>query len=401
MVKMAVCKKHFNTIYRSAERGASVLEVVLAITVVLSVSPFLYNQIIDISKDVQDIAMANKIVKNRDKIINFLRINQSQWPDTIEIKLTDEEIAEIAPMAYAGFIDKYKVHGATITEVYLAFNTSDSEYRSVNIAKHIGDDAAIVRDDGVAYSQSWAVSAPDVFNKGDLIFRISRDFDGADKSKFLHRGTMGEDGLNQMQRDLHMNNFNIFNISDISSLSAKIFDASAVFLISDVVDADTVYFSSGANISSDDIQIGSMRVTGDTNGFRTIIADKLNNDKYVTNGRLIVDSATVTNSVNVAGNFVLKSDGARTVTGFNGITANKLLTPYISASEMVFADGFGITVSGELLVSSVAPLQIGSWYFPTNTPPSFTKLILTRSSVPSVPDTHEFRKIISANWDTK
>ena len=70
MVEMTVCKKYFDKIYRSAERGASVLEVLLAITVVLSISPFLYNQIIDISKDVQDIAMANKIVKNRDKIIN-------------------------------------------------------------------------------------------------------------------------------------------------------------------------------------------------------------------------------------------------------------------------------------------------------------------------------------------
>ena len=398
---MTVCKKIFNKPTRLSERGASVLEVLLAITVVLSVSPFLYNQIINISKDVQDIAMANKIVKNRDKIINFLRINQTQWPDKVEIKLTDKEVAEIAPMAYAGFIDKYKVNGATITEVYLAFDINDSEYRSVNIAKHIGDDAAIVRDDGVAYAQSWAVAAPDVFNKGDLIFRISRDFEGADKSKFLHRGTMGEDGLNQMQRDLHMNNFNVFNVGDISSLSAKIFDASAVFLTSDIVDADTVYFSSGANISSDGIQIGTMRVTGDTNGFRTIVADKLNGDKYVTNGRLIVDSANIANSVNVAGNFILKSDGARTITGFNGITTNKLLTPYISASEMVFADGFGITVSGELLVSSIAPLQIGSWYFPTNTPPSFTKLILTRSSIPSVPDSHEFRKIISADWHTK
>ena len=401
MAEMVVCKKHFNKINIHTECGASVLEVMLAITVVLSVSPFLYNQVIDISKDVQDIAMANKIVKNRDKIINFLRINQTEWPDTVEIQLTDEEIAEIAPMAHAGFIDKYKVNGATITDVYLAFNTNDSEYRVANIVKHIGADAAIVRDDGVAYSQSWAVAAPDVFDKGDLIFRISRDFSGADKTKFLHRGTMGEDGLNQMQRDLHMNNFNIFNVGEISSLSTKIFDTDAVFLTADIVDADTVYFSSGANISSDSIQIGSMRVTGDTNGFKMITANKLNNDKYVTNGRLIVDSANITNSVNVAGNMILKSDSSKTITGFNGITTSKLLTPYISAAEMIFADGFGITVSGELLVSTIAPLQIGSWVFPTNVPPSFSKLILTRSSVPVVPDSQEFKKITSANWHIK
>ena len=397
-MEIVVCKKHFCKINLHAERGASALEVILAIAVVVSVSPFLYDQVIDISKDVQDIAMANKIVKSRDKVINFLRINQTQWPDTVEIQLTDEEIAEIAPMAHAGFIDKYKVNGATITDVYLAFNADDSEYRTANLAKHIGADAAIVRDDGIAYSQSWAVAAPEVFDKGDLIFKISRDFSGTDKTKFLHRGTMGEDELNQMQRDLHMNNFNIFNVGEISSLSAKISDTDAVFLNSELVDAGTVYFSSGANISSDSIQIGSMRVTGDTNGFRTISANKLNSDKYVTNGRLIVDSANVANSVNVAGNMILKSGGSRTITGFNGITTSKLLTPYISAGEMIFADGFGITVSGELLLSTIAPLQIGSWVFPTNVPPSFSKLILTRSSVPSVPDAQEFKKVTLANW---
>ncbi len=395
---MIVCKKHFKQIKQNTEYGASVLEVMLAIAVVVSVSPFMYKHILNISKDVQDIAMANKIVKSRDKTINFLRINQTQWPDTVEIKMTDEEVSEIAPLAYAGFIDKYKVNGATITDVYLAFNVDNSLYRAANVAKYIGGDAAIVRDDGVAYSQMWAVSAPNVFNKGDLIFRISRDFEGSDKSRFLHRGTMGEDGLNQMQRDLHMNNFNIFNAANVSSLSANISDAEAVFLDADVANADTAYFSSGANLGSNNIQIGFMRVVGDTNGFKTIKANKLNGDKYVTNGRLIVDNAVVNNSVNVAGNFILKSNGSGTISGFNGIATSRLLTPYISATEMVFADSFGITVSGELLISGVAPLQIGSWYFPDTVPPSFSKLILTRSSVPSVPDSQEFKKIISANW---
>ena len=68
---------------------------------------------------------------------------------------------------------------------------------------------------------------------------------------------------------------------------------------------------------------------------------------------------------------------------------------------MVFGDGFGVTVSGELLLSGAGPLQIGSWVFPTNTPPSFSKLILTRASVPSVPDVQEFKNITSANWHIK
>lgn len=401
MAVMIACKKYFDKLKLNTQRGASVLEVILSITVVFAITPFLYYQITNISNDVQDIAMANRIVKLRDGVTNFVRVHQSQWPDVVEIQLTDEEVKQISPMAHGGFIDKYKIKGAVITDVYLAFNINDSAYRAANVVKYIGDDAAIVREDGIAYSQIWAVSAPNIFMPGDVIFRISRDFDSEDKTRFLHRGTMGEDNLNQMQRNLHMNNFDLFNVADVKSLSAKISDVDAVFLNADVVDADTVYFSSGANMNTNNITIGSMRVTGDTSGFRKIVADKLNGNKYVTSGKLIVDSATVGNSVNVAGNLILKANSAQTITGFNGISASKLLTPYLFATEMVFRDNFGITVSGELLLSGQTPLQIGAWGFPTNIPPSFSRFILTRASIPSVPDIHEFKNITSKNWHTK
>jgi hypothetical protein len=212
---------------------------------------------------------------------------------------------------------------------------------------------------------------------------------------------MGEDKLNQMQRNLHMNNFNVFNVAKIDGLSAKITDVDAVFLESDVVDANTVYFTSGANMNSDSITFSSMRVTGDTSGFRLIKADVLNDDKYTTNGKLIVDRATIGNSVNVAGNLVLKSSSGRSVSGFSGISTNKLLTPYLSATDLVFFENFGITVSSELLLAGKAPLKIGNWTFPSTTPPSFSKLILTRASVPPTPDADEFNKIIEENWNTK
>lgn len=395
---MVVCKKRFFNMDVKSQRGSSISEVILAVAVVIAISPFMYNQMIDMSKESEDIAMANKIVSLRDSVINFLRINQNEWPDTVEIKLSDEELSKISPMAHTGFVDKYKVNGATISDVYLAFDIPESDFRAANIAKQIGEDAAIVREDGIAYSQSWAVSAPDDFNVGDLIFRISRDFDGSDKMRFLHRGTMGEDELNKMQRDLHMNNFNIFNVNNIDGVSVKVNDADAVFLESDIVDANTVYFQSGANMNSANVAIGSMRVTGDTNGFRTIKADVLNGNRYTTNGRIIADRATIGNSVNVAGNLVLKSTSSKSVSGFSGISMNKLLTPYLSATDIVFYENFGITVSGELLLSGNAPLRIGSWFFPTTTPPSFSKFILTRASIPSTPDKDEFKKITSKNW---
>lgn len=396
---MIVSKSHFyNT---NTQRGASVLEVVLAITVVLAVSPFVYTQTIKMANDVRDIANANKIVSLRDGVINYIRINQGQWPDTAEIKMSEEDIEKIAPSAHSGFIDKYSVNGATITDVYLAFDINDSGFRSANVAKYIGDDAAIVREDGIAYSQNWAVSAPDNFMVGDLIYKISRDFSTSDKSKFLHRGTMGEDKLNQMQRDLHMNSFNMYNVSNIDAVSVKIFDVDAVFIESDMVDSENVYFTSGANLDSQNITFGSMRVTGDASGLNSIVANKLNGDKYTTTGRVIADRAVVGNSVNVANNLVLKSTSANTISGFNGISTNKLLTPYLSATDLVFYENFGITVSGELLMTSNAPLRIGNWLFPTNVPPSFSKFILTRASIPPVPDKDEFKKITSKNWQTR
>lgn len=398
---MTVCKKHFYSVDKMSQRGASVSEVILAVAVVLAVSPFMYTQIINMSNEARDITKANQIVHVRDSVINFLRMNQNRWDDTAEIKLSGEEIESISPLVHSAFIDKYKVNGATVSDVYLAFTIHESGYSVANIAKQIGEDAAVVREDGVAYSQTWAVTAPDDFFVGDLIYKISRDFDGADKSRFLHRGTMGEDELNKMQRTLHMNNYNIFNVNDINGISAKITDVDAVFLDSDVIDANNMYFSSGANINSENAQIGSMRVTGDTNGFKTITADKLNGNKYTTNGRLIVDRATIGKTLNVSGNLILKSTSSRIISGFSGISMNKLLTPYLSATDLVFFENFGITVSGELLLSGKTPLKVGSWSFPSTTPPSFSRFILTRASVPSVPDKYEFKKITSKDWQTK
>ena len=177
---MIAFKKHLYREHKFAQRGAPMTEVILAVAVVIAVSPFLYNQIIDMVRESTDIAVANQIVNLRGGVVNFLRINQPQWDEVAEIKMNEEQIAEISPTAHSGFIDKYKVNGAEITDVYLAFDMDLSDYRVANIAKQIGEDAAVVREDGIAYSQSWAVSAPEDFYVGDLIYKISRDFEGAD-----------------------------------------------------------------------------------------------------------------------------------------------------------------------------------------------------------------------------
>ena len=95
MVAVIVCKNYFDRLNTMSQRGATLTEVVLAVAVVISVSPFMYNQIVEMSRESQDIARANEIVRLRDGVINYVRVNQSQWEDTVEIKLSDEQLEKI------------------------------------------------------------------------------------------------------------------------------------------------------------------------------------------------------------------------------------------------------------------------------------------------------------------
>lgn len=395
---MAVCK---NKIFynENAQRGASMMEVLLAMAIVAMATPFLYSQIADTNNTIRDMATAQDIISLRGPVMNFVRLNQDNWPDVAQIRLADEELDEISQMPTAGFIDKYAVRGATTTDVYLAFDLDETQLRTNQVARHIGIDAAVVGEDGIAYGDSWAVAAPD-FKTGDLIYRISRDFEGEDKTKYLHRTTSGEDGLNVMLRDLNMGANNIYDAGGVAAKSAQVKSATTTFLETESLAASSLYFSSGANLDGGNAAIGSMRVSGDISGFRNIYADNMNGAGYTTAGRIITDRATIANSVNVARDFVLKSDSLRTISGFTGISANSVVTSYVSAEEMIFYDNFGLTISGELLMSTTSPLKVGSWIFPSITPPRFNALTFTRAAIPDAPSRAEFGPLMTSGWQS-
>ena len=48
---MIVCKKYFEKLNANRMRGATLTEVILAVAVVIAISPFMYNQIIDMSNE--------------------------------------------------------------------------------------------------------------------------------------------------------------------------------------------------------------------------------------------------------------------------------------------------------------------------------------------------------------
>ncbi len=393
---MAVFK---TKIFDSINRGASALEVLLSMAIVAMAAPLVYSQISETNRNIRDMATAHEITELRGGVLNFIRLNQDEWPDVAQIRMTDEELEIISNGAHAGFIDKYMARGTTITDVYLAFDINVPDLRTANIAHHIGDDAAVVGPDGIAYGRTWAVSAPD-FYVGDLIYRISRSVFGEDNSKYLHRGSSGDDDLNVMRRDLNMGGNDMFDVGGVSASATRIQDATATFVKTEDLVAQSIYFSNGANMTGGNISIDSLRVTGDIMGFRNIYASKLNGSSYTTSGRVIADRATVTNSVNVARNLALKSSSAKTISGFTGIKAGVVYTPFLTTDEIIFYEDFGLTVSGELMMSSNKPLKFGNWSFPSTTPPTFTSLTLSRASIPRMPSKSEFGVLMTSDWQS-
>ena len=393
---MAVFK---TKIFDSINRGASALEVLLSMAIVAMAAPLVYSQVSETNRNIRDMSFAHAITEMRGEILNFIRLNQDEWPDVAQIRLTDEELEIIGNGAHAGFVDKYAMRGTTITDVYLAFNIDSPMLRTANVAHHIGEDAAIVGTDGVAYGRTWAVSAPG-FNVGDLIYRISRSVFGEDNSKYLHRGSSGDDDLNVMHRDLNMGGNDVYNVGGVVGSATRIQDATAAFVNGADLSAQSIYFSNGANIVGGNISIDTLRVTGNIIGFRKIYADKLNGSTYTTSGRVITDRAVVTNSVNVARDLVLKSDSARTISGFTGIKSGSVYTSFLTTDEIIFYEDFGLTISGELMMSSSAPIKFGNWSFPSKTPPTFSSLTLSRASMPTAPSEAEFGAILTSGWQS-
>ena len=382
-----------------AQRGGGLVEVLLAMVIIAVAAPFTYSMIADTTHTIHDMAIANDIISLRDGVLNFVRLNQDTWPEVAQIKLSDDERAAISESISAGFIDKYTVQGGDVIDIYLAFDLQTTPKRIARIAQNVGADAAVVGADGIAYGNTWAVTAPE-FAPGNIIYKRTRNQGDFDTTRFLHRGSSGSEDLNMMQRDLNMGNHDVYNVGGINGKSLRVRNLDTTFVVAETVDTKNVYSSSGANMSGDSVTIGALRVSGDVSGFRNIEAKKLSGTGIDLNGRIIADRATVNKTINVGGDFILKSTGLKTISGFAGMTTGTVSAPYISAGELSFLGSYGLTISGELLLSSTAPIKFGNWTFPSKNPPSFASLTLARSPIPKMPGKGEFDIITKSGWKT-
>lgn len=287
--------------------GASLIEVILSITLVLVLVPFMYFQIADMNNSAKDIARAKQIVKTQDAVVNFMRVNYMRFDNNVPTQLTDNEIAEIAPMASYGFLTKTSTDNTVSIEVLLEFKPEKlgniSGYRIASIAKYIGNDAAIVHDDKTAYSQFWAIQN-DTFHPGNLVYRITHDFSTGDTRRYLHRSIAGENEqdlhLNQMQRDLYMNNKNMDNVGNMDVLNLDVGTGTVYrsLFATNGITAGDVNFERGASIKLDGSAAGfsgALEVFGDASAGTLNARSLLVGNTYVSNSVTVNDTFTIKN----------------------------------------------------------------------------------------------------------
>lgn len=350
-----------------AQRGASMLEIILAVALVLMLVPFMYYHIADMNNTVKDVALANQIVKLRDPVVDFIRVHQSEFLSDggMAIPFTDEELASIAPMAQSGWVFRNNMVGASSIEVYLLFSLG-AAYRTANIAKYIGSDAALVSDDNIAYSNDWAVGFDEDLTPGDLVFKITHDFSEADNDRYLHRGTIGGAHLNRMERTLNMNFNNLYNVKNISVPNpdgcseavccdgddcgvAYINSAQALFLNagSGIVNVNNATFLSGATIetSGGSPHIGKLTVLGDVNNLKEIDTKTID----ATAGTLYAQNISLSGNIEIGNNLSLGIDKELNL---GETTAYILNATYL---ENLTGDGVfivGVDNKGEVAISS-------------------------------------------------
>lgn len=400
------------------QRGAGLLETLLAIAVVGAVLPFAYNSAIEMSHNIADTTEANRVLAWHDPVMAYVRKNQSDWPSTAQIEFDEEEVVVMGTgdnrllYPYAGFIEKRDGSGGSVINAYLAFRpVGITETRVANIAKNLGSDAAVASAGGNASSSAgWSIYS-ELFTDGDLIFRISDILGDDDAYKYLHRTYLDDAELNTMRRDLNMAKHSIFDIGKITAQTLNATNSNLWFIETPHIQTSEIYFPEGASIDASKAIFGSINVNGDVNGLRKITAGKLKGSgvlagaQWSSRGDVVADSVNVNGPVNVQRDMVVRAETARSISGFAGVRANSVATPYIFADQMFFASGYGITISSELLYStSGVPIKLGSWGFPSSSSPKFSTLTLYKSSgkelgeVLGVPNTKDVAQIMKSGW---
>lgn len=355
-----------------SQYGSSLLEVILSITLALVLVPFMYVQISDMNESVKDIATANKIVKTHDSIKNYIQIHNAEFSqNNVYAFCTKDNCDEnecydcdaletIAPGAQRGVVVQNATNGTT--EMFVEFNIDNTKYRSANVARYIGHDAAIVSGDKIAYSEYWATvfDGNDAFTPGNLVYHVESDGYIDDEENYLH--TTNADGYNVMERNLDLNGK--YNITDAMNVETQVLDFSYGTVDKITLDNGTTVNATAANIvfgppvktqnidfefvylnSPDGIEKFTIK------GFNLSFEKKLTLDPKGINASGIV---TVSNTIKINGDFGPKNEETSIVfsPAFNEL--------YINGGELSgnTIDGANFINNGDIIIGNNSDLSI-------------------------------------------
>lgn len=354
------------------EQGTSLLEVILSITLVLLLVPFMYGQIADMNDTVKNIIMANKIVKMHDGVKNYILLHSAEYENGENVSLDADVLTEIAPGAVNGFVRK--VSGNVVSlEAFLEFNIDNSKYKAADMAKYIGDDAAVVQADNTAYSEYWAVSLsePDSFSPGNLVYRISYTFSAGDEANYLHKMDYNNLGLNVMQRNLKMNNNELKNITSLTTRFLRATDGQIDFFATGCkkVDVETTnaVFEQRMNLNADATFHNLLGVVGqrfDICGFENADLGKLKAPEHAINasGTVTVNGKIEANELELFSDEGSLSANFDSFAVFNsGLHINRIQTDVLKPGETVLRitkGGWPVSPRHDFVGDSVKPPKI-------------------------------------------
>ncbi|MDR0319566.1 MAG: hypothetical protein LBH81_02390 [Rickettsiales bacterium] len=421
---------------RKAERGASLLDVILTIGIIGISAPFLYGKIEGGAREIREIAYANHLTRLGNAARNFTALNEPLWPDNYQMEIPAEEFFEtlapfgatqsrnLPPPRAVVFKSTSNAGVKTATAYLIADMESSTALSAHRFARLLGPEGGVSEEGGFAYSANgqWSARIPGL-EPGRIVLRISEHNLDGDRARFLHRVRVAEQPeLNSMETDLGMSDggrhSSIINAKNLSGVGLEADDASAGHISAELLSANSANFQKGLRLKPDRVFINSLRVGGDLVGARKITASSLfggtpggglgalSESSHGAQGKIIADRTTVSMELSVGNNLVVKPGFARSVSAFAEISAYSLSAPQITAGHLSVGGAAGITVSSDKMADSLnPPLKLGGWSFPNsaNAAPEFRVLKIMSWSGDSASDVlnrarDPMEKISSKNW---
>ena len=371
-------------------RGASMLEMLFALLIAGVALPFAHAQLAALGENLKALGAAKEIAQDAAHMKDYLVVHESEFPANEYVKIETDAPNKVI---YAGKFDD----GAVMFVAHRGENRGWSFLHAAKIASLVGDNAAVVENDGAAYgvAGNWTATLGELL-PGDIVYRVFKPKGGDETSKYLHRTILSDGELSKMLRDLSMGNFSISNAGKVVARKLGVGELEARLVKTPSIAATSLYFTNGLNLNPEKSKFPNMRVSDGVIGFRNIRTGNFSG------GSVAADRATIADKLAVMKNFEVKSPYLRTVGGFAGASASAAKTPYLDAETLTFLPGFGITVSSELLYSSTPPIRLGNWSFPSGTAgPKFATLKLANLSWKDAADALtpiDFSEIIEGGW---